>query len=583
MLHKALVLKRLLLVCLTVAFGWLSQSALAQTASLADSMHSGAIAYAELSGLESVIDGVHRSEFLDMLLASQPYQAVLETPQYRKIQAGRQILETQLETDLWTLGKKLLGGQVAAALYPHPGNEQPDVVLVIRPADPKVLAHVRARIEPLLVLAEDHIERTEAENGVELFSANDDVFVGLHDAWVVAANNRELLAKTLVLLTGQGQNPLSADESFVAMARQMGTDHSGRVYINTSAIAAATGGRLGLPSKLDNPLGSLLFGGIFEMIVRSPYAGFTLDIEDRQFVLQAGVKGDYSSLGESYEAFFSEFPESGTRPIPHPADAIGGFTIYRDFAAWYDRREELLQADVLPGFDKFEAGLGNLLPGKDFSEDVLPLIGKNITFVSAPQDYSHLAGTPGVKLPGFAVIVDLAKPAEGAEIFQLFFQTFSAILNIQAGQQGRQPWLLKSDVYQDVTVNFGYYLQKPEGSRLPLVFNFTPASARLEDKFIISSSVGLCKQLIDELKDPASGERVNKNLNVELNVGPLVDILATNRETFQAQRIQQGRTPEEAQQDVDTFSKLLRYVESLALSTTVSKESFQARLKGTWK
>ena len=63
----------------------------------------------------------------------------------------------------------------------------------------------------------------------------------------------------------------------------------------------------------------------------------------------------------------------------------------------------------------------------------------------------------------------------------------------------------------------------------------------------------------------------------------MVDIIAANRETFQAQRIQEGRTPKEAKQDVETVLKLLRHVESLTLTTTVSKESFQAQLKGTWK
>jgi len=242
-----------------------------------------------------------------------------------------------------------------------------------------------------------------------------------------------------------------------------------------------------------------------------------------------------------------------------------------------------MEPSLLPGFDQFESGLGNLLPGKDFSEDIMPLIGKNITFVSAPQDYSHLDGAPGVKMPGFAVVIDLAKPDEGAEIFQLFFQTLSAILNIEAGQQGRQPWLLKSEVYNDVIVNFGHYLKKPKGDRLPLVFNFTPASARVDDQFIISSSVGLCRQLIDQLRDPQNRQPTNKNLQVELRVDALVDILAANQETFQAQRIQEGRSPKQAKQDVDTVLTLLRYVKSLALSTAISGDTFQAQLKGTWK
>jgi len=319
------------------------------------------------------------------------------------------------------------------------------------------------------------------------------------------------------------------------------------------------------------------------MGTRSPYGGLTLDIEEEQFVLTAGVAGNPRVLGETYAPFFANPPETGTRPMPQPPELIGGFTLYRDFGEWYRRREELLQPQILPGFDKFESGLGNLLPGKDFSEDVLPLIGNNITLVAAPQDYSHLDGEPGVKLPGFAVIIELAQPKEGAELFQLFFQTFSSILNIQAGQQGRQPWILASETYKDEKITFGRYLQKPSGKRLPLVFNFRPASARVGDQFIISSSLGLCRQLIDDLNKPASKNRVNKNLNLQFHFGPFTDILEANQEFFQAQRIQNGRSPQQAQQDVAILLKALRYLKTLDLSTRVSGDSFQAQFKGSWK
>ena len=134
-----------------------------------------------------------------------------------------------------------------------------------------------------------------------------------------------------------------------------------------------------------------------------------------------------------------------------------------------------------------------------------------------------------------------------------------------------------------MTVNFGHYLEKPSGERLPLVFNFMPASAQVEGKYIISSSLDLCRKLIDELKQPENKKSVNKNLNFEFYFGPFANILEANQGFFQAQRIQQGRTPAEAKQDVATVIKLLRYFKSVDFSTTVSGDAFQAQLKGTWK
>ena len=561
-----------------------SAAASAEVKSLAGSLPPGALAYGELSRLDQVIERVQHSEYLKLALTSPEFEAFRKTPHYRKAQAGRTILQIQLGMDLWTAAKKLIGGRVAVALYPKPDSNQPDVVALIRVTDPKILTRLRERLDPLLQLADEQIERSENSDGDELFDLDGKAFVALSQDWLAAASREELLTKTLALLHGTAMQSLADDKSFVAMTRQMGGDHLLTTYVNLETIAKAAGKRLGLPEKSDNPLGSLLVGGFIELAVRSPYAGLTMDVKEHEFTLTAGVAGSPKSLGKTHQSFFSDPAGPGTPAIPKPPSLIGGFTIHRDFADWYRNREELLQPKVLPAFDKFESGLANLLPGRDFGQDVMPLIGKNLTFVSAPQDYSHLDGKPGVKLPGFALLVDLAQPKEAAEIFQLFFQTFSSILNIQAGQQGRQPWIMESQSYKDVQITFGRYLKKPSGKRLPLVFNFMPASARVGDKFIISSSLGLCRQLIDELKKPPNDEkRPNKNLNFEFYLGPFADILEANQEYFQARRIQEGRSPEQAKADIAMYLRILHSFDSLSLSTSVKSDAFQVQFLGKWK
>src|SRR6185369_7454915 len=97
-----------------------------------------------------------------------------------------------------------------------------------------------------------------------------------------------------------------------------------------------------------------------------------------------------------------------------------------------------------------------------------------------------------------------ARPEEGGDVFQLFFQTLSSILNLQAREQNRQPWIMGSETFGNVQISYGRYLKKPSGDQLPIVFNFMPASARVGDKFIISSSLGLCRNLIEALQKPAA-------------------------------------------------------------------------------
>jgi hypothetical protein len=583
MFNRTWVFRLFVVALVTSAGALLAGRAVAESPSLANSIPPGALAFGEVADLESVIDRVQDSDYLKQVVESPQFQDVANSQQYKQAQAGRAVLEKQLGMDLWTVGKKLLGNRIAVAVYPKPNSKQPDAVAIIQVKDAKTLVDLRKQVEPLLVLTGAKIKQSENGDGVELVAINDNAFFAINDKWIAASSNRDLLTKTVELLSGEKAASLAQDEAYQLMSKKMGSEHLGRVFVNTGTLAEATGGRFGLPEKMDNPLFSLLVGGILELAVHSPYAGLTLDVEENQFAISVGISGERKKLGETFSPFFATPPETGTRPIPAVPQLIGGVTIYRDFADWYGRREELLQPQILPAFDKFEAGLGNLLPGRDFGEDVLPQLGKNITLVAARQDYSHLEGKPGVKLPGFAAIFELGKPDEGAQTFQLFFQTLSAILNIQAGQQGRKPWLLDTELYKDVKVSYGRYLKKPEGDRLPLVFNFMPASARVGDKFIISSSVDLCRNLIDALKKPENNKRVEKNFNLELQFDPFADIIEANQDFFQAQRIQQGRTIDEAKQDMAAILDVLRQIKSLDFNTTATNDAFTVQLKGAWK
>ncbi|MBI3861664.1 MAG: hypothetical protein HY290_07190, partial [Planctomycetia bacterium] len=405
-----------------------------KSASLAASVPAGATGYAEISGLGQLLGRLHASSYLQSVTDTPQFRDLEKTPQYQKADAVRKIVEAQLGMDLWKAGEQLLSDKLAVAVYPKAdGNPAGNAVAILRGANPAVLAQLRQRIEPFLTLADAQPEASDAVPGAKLFSIGGQALVAWGDTWLAAASTRELLNKTLGLLSGKEQGSLADDEAYRAMTAQMGSNHSVRAFANLALLTKAKGSRLP-PEKLDNPLVSMFAGGILELAAGSPYVGLSLDVGENKFVVTTGIAGDSRKLDEAHRVFFSDPDGPGTPDVPALPSLIGGFTFHLDLANWYRQREKLLEANVLPAFDKFETGIGNLLPGKDVGEDIVPLIGKNITFVAAPQDYTHLDGQPGVKLPGFGMILDLAKPEEGGDLFQLFFQTLSAILNLQAGE-----------------------------------------------------------------------------------------------------------------------------------------------------
>lgn len=541
----------------------------------------GAIAYIEVAGLAPVIESIQNSEYLAKALATPQYQTLTQSPQFRKAQAGRQLIETQLGTDLWTAGRKFLGDRWAIGFYPEAGRKDPHLFVLVQVADAQILTDLHTRLAPLLVLAGDGVTSTTTADGTKLIESPGKLSVASRGRWLALSSSRGILDRALELAAGKG-DALAAEPAFQALQTNVGPEHLGSLFINTALIAQLRDKRL-VPEKADNPLGSLLLWGMAELAARSPYFGLTLDVENHGFVLAATVAGDVSQFDEAHRVFFAD-PAAKPVAVPQPPQRIGGFALQRNLDGWYRHREALLEANLLPGFDKFEAGIGNLLPGKKFGEDVMPLIGRNFSFVAAPQDFSHLDGTPGVKLPGFAITIELAKPKEGAAMFQLFFQTFSSILNFAAAQQNRQPWLLGLDEYHGVKITSARYLEKPSGERLPLVFNFLPAIAQVGDQLIISSSLGLCKQLIDGLQNPApAAEAAGQDLVVELDPEPLAAILEANREFFQARLIQNGRAAEQAAGELDAGFALLRGFKPWRLSATAKAQAYEVKLQGGWK
>jgi hypothetical protein len=562
-----------------------------KSSSLASAMPSGAVGFAEVTRMGDLLKRIQDSAYLRMVTSSPQFQGLQKLPQYKQGDAFRKIVETQLGMNLWKLFEELFHDRLAVAVYLKDGAtpETPaaNVLAMLRGIEPKVMAQLRERIDPLLTLAQEQLVPADPIEGAPanttILSFKGQVVVALGDSWIVASSTRELLAKAVGLMSKNEQGTLADDQAFRSMSEQMGKEHLIRAFVNTEMLTKAKGSRL-TPEKLDNPLVSMFLGGMTELAAGSPYAGLALDVEEDRFVLTSGIAGDSRKLDEAHRVFFSDPDGPGTPAIPQLPSIIGGFTFHLDLATWYRQREKLLEARLLPAFDQFETGIGNLLPGKDVGEDVVPLIGKSLTFVAAPQDYSHLDGMPGVKLPGFAVIIDLAKPEEGGDLFQLFFQTASAIANLAAGQQNHQPWVMTSETFKDVQIAYGRYLKRPTGDQLPLVYNFMPASARMGDKFIISSSLGTCRQIVEAMKKPDSGvQRPNRNLNFEFHPDALADILQANKEVFQARAIQQGQEAKQAEGEFSTMLQLLRFFDSFRLSTRVLPETFQVQFEGSWK
>jgi hypothetical protein len=377
---------------------------------------------------------------------------------------------------------------------------------------------------------------------------------------------------------------MAEDLVYKKAQKKLAGPHLARGFFNLPAYAKLYNQPIEAPGKMSDGGGSLFFHGIIALAADSPYLGLTLDTDESGFSLVGAIEGDVKAAREKYGWFLSDPGTPGTRDIPRVDGLMGGITIHRNIGSWYLNREDILEEHLMAGFDEFEAGLGQFFPSQDVGEDIMPAIGSTLTLLAAKQTFEHFDGEPGIKLPGFALIFDLDKPENGG-LFQLVFQTVVTIFNLTSAEQGlnREPSVMTAVVHKGVPINIVQFLKKPKAERLDISYNFMPCATTVNGRFVFCTSLKLCKALVEEMAKPQDPKRVNRNFNFELYPTALSGLVKVNRRTLVAQRIQQGKTNDEANSEIDLVDNLLQYVKLLRLSTSVKKDGFQLQLEGQWK
>ena len=573
-----------ILVC-SAAFGVVSLSR-AGLPSVASSLPEGALGFAEVSSLSDTVRALRSSRTLDYLLSTDEWKKFESSPEYLKVNAVRTTAELMLGSSLWDAAAELLGGRLGVALYPAAATGgKPQPVAVWHLEDTKTLKRGKEILQPLLGAGGKPVDTSKAWPGSLTWNFKDQAWLSMNGSWIVGTTDKALLERTIAVLGSAADRPatLAAQPGFSAMDRTTGDTHQVRLWVDAPRLKQMTGSRFGLPQKAEDGAASLMLGGLIELADHSTFGAATLDIRGQEVEGTVTLGADPAKLPEPASLWYVQHPANGVIPLPSPAGTIAAFTIHRKLGEWYRHRDQLLADRLLPGFDTFETNIGNLLPQKDFGQDVLPLIGDNFTFIAALQNYSHLDGAPGIKLPAFAGIFDMPKPEEGADTFQLFFQTLGAILNLQAGQENRQPSVMDAEIYQGTRITWSRYLTKPKGDRLAVAYNFQPAAAAVGRKYIVATSVQLCRDLIDHFKKPESGAWRNHNSEIKVDIAGLAKLAGLNEGFLRSQDIQKGNSPEAASRRVALLIKALEQLDTVHYHSEAKDGLFQMHLSTSWK
>lgn len=523
------------------------------------------LVYLEVPEPERLFDRITSDRVQSFLGAIPGYADALDNPQLNELRQVATFVAGQLGTT-WEEGlRTLIGGGVVLGIEEA---DPPRLVLVVTPSDAEFLDKAHST---LVSLAREDAKGKGAPDpiaefdhrGVTGYSVSDEEAHAIVDGHLILSNSRSglqaILDRHLDDLDQLTDSPAFADS---------------RPERDPLAWAFARVDRLREldPDRFsgDEPDAGamLLFGVWIDLIRQTPFASATLDWTDDRLALNLNLDAPKDGRSEAMARFLP--PEGAGAPAPLKVEGLlATINLWRDQAALWEVREQLLPPEALQNLAQLDSFAGTFFGGREFGDSVLEPLGRHWQLVAAVQDYEAMDPLPDLKLPAFALVVELDPDRpEFAQRLRVAFQSFLGLVNLGASETGAPPLMLGSEMYKNQSISLATFMPPPpadddqaEPAEVHYRHNFSPSVAELNGRFILSSSVGLTRSLIDAIQAESDLETTDATLLMTADGPALADLVQQNRERLILQNmLERGNDRAAAERDVTVLATLLRYL-----------------------
>lgn len=534
---------------------------------------------AEVSQPRAVLDLVMGKEAVDLITSQPAYKAWAESDGFQKFEQVLGFLEMQLGTEWKPALYKLVEGGITAAVPPGGG-----VVLIVDSGDEGLLT----RLHEILVQG----QRDEAEKAGQPERVKSRTVQGVTVWTFNGKESHAIIGKRLVYASEGGalnavlerrEHPdrphVAGTSRYQAARAAAGGDAVATAYADMAALR-----QLPKLSKTlaqgDNPLGELLFAGTRETLKNSSWLSLGLSIKGTTLSLRAVADGKPGATA----AFMVPSGSTGALPGLTVPRQIAGASLYRDLHAFYAAKDQLFP-ERTSGLIFFENMMGIFFSGRDLTEEVLGVARPEVQLVAAAQAYDKATGTPRVQIPAFALVIRTKNAEEFARVAEEAWQKAIGLTAVTRGQQAEPGLIIDREDYHGVRFSFATNARGKNDDREhpPARFNYSPSLARVKDCFVLSSTLGLTRDLIDALNKTADAKPLaGVHTLASIDGVQLARVLAANRETLINQNmVEKGHDHPRAEMEVDVISTLARLVGQATLtgSTHGGRETVEVGIK----
>jgi hypothetical protein len=524
---------------------------------------------------------------MDLILEHPLRKQVEQLDPYKRAVAARGYLNfvvglTFVEFRLGMTWRKALATVAQGGIYASFDGQSGATLMLVRAQDERSLVSFK---ETLRGLAREEAAgrnkpdpiREADHRGVAVLHSDQGASCIL-GPWLALSNNAELLKGLVNRALDAGQDSLAAQEPFRAARAAEKRPSTIWLYANLDAIRQS-GAASGLfTGRTDNPASELLVGGLLDVLRKAPFATASLRLSRESLSLEAALPHQPGSTTPEREYYFGPLGAGTAAPVPHAEETIFSLTTYRDLAGMWVKAGDLFDANVNDQIAQAESGLTTLFSGKDFGDDILGALAPRLQVIVARQKYEQGVPQPAIRLPAFALVLEMKQAEATRKEMRRIFQSLIGFLNIVGAMNGQPQLDLDSEKLEGAELVTSSYISDPardQDGQAKINFNFSPTVAFRGPRMVVSSTRGLARQLVspDRAAPPAGAgsEVAGLNTAMRLDVGALRAILEDNRGQLISQNmLAEGRTREEAQQQIDAIFSAMSFVREALLQLTAT-------------
>ena len=520
------------------------------------------LVYAEFRNPVSWINTIYDHPLRDRIKSLDAFRTAMSSPQAQQFQAGRNLLELQLQMT-WRRAVEQLADDGVAVGY-DPTSRGFAVILLGQDTE-----STRTLVNQLLRLVENVGSGTELRQGeyrgIQAYQTND-LRIARVDQRLLITNRSELGKKMIDLMLDGGVSLNDSPQFQQAIAGRVVEDGIW-AFANVEAFRKTRSAGV-LEQRIENVAAELLVGALHSNLQHTGYLAGEATLDQRRLTIRVASPHQNEWIPEEREYLHGRNGNGRAPDFEFAGPALATLTTYRDFSEFWLRAGDLFDESIVDGFAQADANLTTLFAGRDFGEDILGAIEPGVGLIVTRPEVTDRLPRPTIKLPQFALAMTLRDPDTMSRELRRTFQSLIGFLNIIGAMEGRNQLELGMEQLLDggelVSATFVPEQHEQQSDEASLLFNFSPTIGFQDNRFVLASTTGLARQL---LSDGNWDQTSHANTQLEINATELRAALAINRNQLIAQNmLEDGNSRDEAEAVIDVILEVIGFFESLSLS-----------------